>query len=154
MIFENACNPLTITPVYNFRSVNDISLFQPLMINDSVKILFCPVHPDIRKIITLKVPRPIGLTTIVFRWCVWYWWNDDRKTEVLGDKTVPIRPPQISPRRPVSNLRLHVEWLARNSVNRFKGWRINKNKNCIQHTPICEGASLFFFDPRLAHLSF
>jgi hypothetical protein len=90
MIFENACNPLTIMLVYNFLSVNDISLFETLMINNSVKVLFCPVHPDIRKIITLKVPRPIALITVVFRWCVWYWWNDDRKTEVLEEKTISV----------------------------------------------------------------
>jgi hypothetical protein len=49
---ENAYNPLIIMPVKIFAALMTV-VFYTLMMNNSVEVLFCPVLPDIRKMITL-----------------------------------------------------------------------------------------------------
>ena len=86
MTVETAYNPLTIMPVYIFRSVNDIGRFSLLMMNNSVKVLFCPLPPDIRKVITLKVPRPIAQITVILRWRDYGIGGMMTRNEVLQEK--------------------------------------------------------------------
>lgn len=127
VIMDNSCNPLTIMPVYNFRRIN-ISLFlNPFNMKNSTKVLFCPVIPDIRKIITVKVPRSIVLITILLRWtCVWSIGGmilTGKLKYLEKSQSVSICPPHVS-----HGLVWYRTWASAASGWRHKAWASLKDE--------------------------